>query len=227
MQRSSAFRLLAAAAALAMPAALPAQVAGPTARSACSLKIASPVNSWIIQGYDPFGQNSPVGTFDLTFQNEGAAECRFYPLFRTDGETVGLRTQAGSRHISYTLFDNYAHVDATPTGGRTITRATQRPVVIQPHSQQLVRYTLTVPEDGIPGDGLYNQRLIVEASDASGDVMGDHQVLLGIDVLPSATLDLAGAFQRVNGMADIDLGTLSEGVVDIPLQLYVQSTRGY
>jgi spore coat protein U-like protein len=227
MQSPRAFLLLAAIAALAFPAALSAQVAGPTTRSACSLKIASPVNSWIIQGYDPFGQDNPIGTFDLTFENQGAAECRFYPLFRTDGETIGLRTQAGSAHIPYSLFDNYAHTDATPIGGRTTPRATQRPLVIAGHSQQLVRYTLSVPPESIPGDGLYNQRLIVEASDSSGEVMGEHQVLLGIDVLPSATLDLAGAFQRVNGMADVDLGTLSSGIVNLPLQLYVQSTRGY
>lgn len=192
----------------------------------CRLRMDTSAGSWIIQGYDPFSGNGSTGTFDLTFVNDGEGECRFYPLFQTDAAPFGLQAN-GSARVPYTLLDTFGQYDATPIAGRTIRRTTNRPVVVQSHSQQLVRYIMTIQPGAIPGDGNFTQRLILNAEGVDGSPLAARQILLGIDVPPSATLGLAGAFRRNGGQADVDLGELVEGIAQVPLQLHVRSTRGY
>ncbi|HEU4960211.1 MAG TPA: hypothetical protein VFT56_07360 [Sphingomonas sp.] len=193
----------------------------------CQLRIDAPSGNWIIDGYDPFGNDTPTASYDLMFRNEGGRECRFYPLFETDGTPLGLSGEAGDRRIAYTLVDVSDNYDATPIAGRTIRNRTHRPVIVAPHSQQLVRYLFSVDTNAIPGDGLFSQRLVVDAEGLDGQPLGNRQLLLGIRVLPSAVMGLAGAFHRDHGQADVDLGELAEGVPAVPLQLQVHSTRRY
>ena len=217
--------LLASVAVSAAEAAQPASTSAP-APAACQLQIESPIGNWIVQGFDPFSNSTSTGSFDLVFLNTGEAQCRFFPRFATQGEPLGLTGSSG-RRVLYSLFDVYGDYDATPIGGRTQRRTTQRPVIIAPHSQQLVRYVFKVATDALPADGQFTQPLLVEAEDQTGGILAQHQLTAGIEVLPSAVIGLAGAYRRVNGQADIDLGELSQGVAEVPLQLYVQSTRGY
>lgn len=191
----------------------------------CRLRIDATQGQWIINGYDAFSDNSPIGSFDLTFVNSGDGACRFLPIFQTDGSAFGLTTGNGPS-LPYSLFDLYGGYDTTPTGGRTLRTANHRRVEIAPHAQQIVRYTLNVGGT-IPGDGLFKQRLAIIAEDDNGSALAERSVNVGIHVLPSATLGLAGAFQRHNGQADIDLGDLQAGIAAVPLALSVQSTRGY
>ena len=51
--------------------------------------------------------------------------------------------------------------------------------------------------------------------------------MLGIDVLPSARIGLAGAYTMSDGHAVVDLGELRPGVAPVPLQLRVASTGSY
>lgn len=209
------------------PAAAQVTSMGDPRSADCLLKIDAPTGNWIIDGYDPFGNDTPTASYDLMFRNDGGRECRFYPLFETDGTQLGLSGAAGERRIPYTVIDMVGNYNATPIAGRTIRNLTHRPVVVAPHSQQLVRYLFSVDADAIPGDGLFSQRLIINAEGLDGQPLGDRQLLLGIRVLPSAVMGLAGAFHRNNGQADVDLGELVEGVPAIPLQLQVHSTRRY
>lgn len=192
----------------------------------CQLRIDTSSVNWVIRGYDPFAANEPVGSFDVLFVNEGNQECRFYPVFQADQNPFGLRSDAG-RPVPYTLIDETDGYDATPLGGRTVRRISNPPVVVPPRGQQMVRYLLNVDADRLPGDGLYSQTLLLQAETGNGAPLAQRQMTVGIDVLPSAVMSLAGAFTRVNGRADVDLGELQEGIAKVPLQLNVRSTRGF
>ena len=58
-------------------------------------------------------------------------------------------------------------------------------------------------------------------------VEGRGCIVLGIDVLPSARIGLAGAYRMSEGHAVVDLGELRPGVAPVPLQLRVASTGSY
>lgn len=218
--------LLAAAALHAAPAA--AQSALAATRADCALTIQTSAANWYIQGYDPFASNPPIASFDVTFNNEGGAACVFDPVFVLDQEPFGL-TQSGRQvRVSYTLLDQFSNANATPISGRTIGTATRRPVVVQPRSQQLVRYQFAVDEDGLTGDGLYSQRVMLTAEGrGQNGTLASRALVLGVNVLPSAVLGLSGQFTRVGGQALIDLGELHEGTAQVPLQVRVASTRAY
>ena len=64
-------------------------------------------------------------------------------------------------------------------------------------------------------------------TDELADAIGGTKLLLGLDVLPSARLGLAGAFTMNQGHAVVDLGELRQGVAPVPLQLRVSSTGRY
>lgn len=203
-----------------------AQVANRTAD--CALTIQTSASNWYVQGYDPFATNPPIATFDVTFNNEGGAACTFDPLFVLDQEPFGLTRPGATARVSYTLLDMFSNANATPTSGRTIGTATRRPVVVQPRSQQMVRYQFAVNEDGLTGDGLYSQRVMLTAQGRGQQgTLASRALVLGVNVLPSAVLGLSGQFTRVGGQALIDLGELREGVSQVPLQIMVASTRAY
>lgn len=219
---------MAAAAALASASPAWAQPASPAARADCALRIDSSATNWIIQGYDPFSTTVPIATFDVVFNNEGGAACAFDPVFVVDQEPFGLALEARPGRVTYTLLDEFSNSNATPVSGRTIARVTQRPVVVQPHSQQLVRFQFAVDEDGLVADGLYSQRVtLVAEQKGRGDVLASRGLTLGVNVLPSAVLGLSGQYRRNGGQALVDLGELTEGVAQVPLQVTVASTRAY
>ncbi len=219
---------LAAAAALASASPAWAQPASIASRADCALRIESSASNWIIQGYDPFATNVPIATFDVVFNNEGGAACAFAPVFVVDQEPFGLALEGRTGRVTYTLLDQFSNSNATPISGRTIARVTQRPVVVQPRSQQLVRFQFAVNEDGLVADGLYSQRvMLVAEQQGRGDMLASRSLVLGVKVLPSAVLGLSGQYRRNGGQALVDLGELSEGIAQVPLQMTVASTRAY
>lgn len=220
---------MAAIATLVLPGSVSAQPASLAARADCALRIDSSATNWIIQGYDPFATTAPIATFDVVFNNEGGAACTFDANFVLDGEPFGLALEGRPvGRVSYTLLDQFSNTNATPVSGRTIARATQRPVVVQPHSQQLVRFQFAADEDGLVADGLYSQRvMLVAEKKGRGDLLASRAFTLGVNVLPSAVLGLSGQYRRDGGQALVDLGELSEGVAQVPLQVTVASTRAY
>lgn len=219
---------LATAAALVSAGSASAQPVSVASRADCALRIESSASNWIIQGYDPFATNVPIATYDVVFNNEGGAACTFDPVFVVDQEPFGLARNGGAGRVTYTLLDQFSNSNATPLSGRTISRVTQRPVVVQPHSQQLVRFQFAANEDGLVADGLYSQRVMLVAEQKGrGDLLASRALVLGVNVLPSAVLGLSGQYRRNGGQALVDLGELREGIAQVPLQITVASTRAY
>ncbi|NIJ21593.1 hypothetical protein FHS95_003296 [Sphingomonas naasensis] len=222
------YATLASAAGLVFAVPASAQTVPAAARSDCALRIDGGATNWIIQGYDPFASSEPIAIYEAVFNNEGGAACVFDPVFVVSQETFGLSHDGGQGRVNYTLLDQFSNSNATPTSGRTIGRATQRPIVVRPHSQQLVRFQFAVDEDGLVADGLYSQRVtLIAEKRGQGEMLASRSLVLGVNVLPSAVLGLSGQYRRNGGQALVDLGELSEGVAQIPLQVTVASTRAY
>lgn len=228
MKTLIAATLTATALGTSLPATAQSSFAPGVDRAGCALRIDTSSSNWLIRGYDPFGSNTPAALFEVTFANDGRAACVFDPVFVLDQEPFGLTTQGRAKRINYTLLDQFAGSNATPTSGRTIQRATNRAVVVQPGSQQLVRYQVAIAEDALDADGLYTQRLMLVAEGRSrNERLASRQVVLGIEVLPSAVLGLSGSYRRSGGQALVNLGELAPGLAPVPLQLNVASTRAY
>lgn len=200
--------------------------AEPQRQPECQLRIETATPSWIIRGFDPFGQTLPAATFEITFRNEGDRACVFQPNFVLDGESFGLSNSTAPR-IPYTLLDISRDVNVTPLSGQSLQRGSRGQIAVPPRSQILNRFLLSVTDNSIVGDGLFSQNVQLEAWSPTDMVIGARQLTLGLDILPSARMSLAGAFRRSNGRALVDLGVLRDGPVTLPLQLQVQSTRGY
>lgn len=215
--------LLSCIGALVLPLPLSAHAAAPA--QGCHLRMEMASANWVIEGYDAFGGDTPQASYDVTFINNGDMICRIIPRFTTDGSVLGLETGNGSR-LSYTLLDASNGTNVTPVAGRSLQQSNTRNIEIAPGGQQLVRYELKVDLSTLPGDGRFTQRLFLVADQDNSEI-ASRPVIVGIHIRPSAVISLSGAFRRSNGQADVDLGELHTGVVVLPLQLHVLSTRAY
>lgn len=216
--------LLLAAAALATPAL--AQTAPPPAGADCLIRINATPTSWLITGYDPFGGSVPEATFSATFRNDGVAECRFSPSFELDQPPFGLSKGAG-RPIGYALLNMSDSRDVTPRAGRSQRIPSQRDVVLGPNESRTLLYKLVADPNDVVEAGTFTQDVTLEAHDGQYRSLGGTRLVIGIDVLPSARIGLAGAYSMSNGHATVDLGELRQGPAPVPLQLRVHSTGRY
>jgi hypothetical protein len=219
-------RLFGAVALLASVLSASTSSAAAQSFAGCRLRIDSSTSSWIIRGYDLFGNSPPLGTFEVVFANEGEQPCEFYPRFMLDAEPFGLQGNGGSR-IPYTLLDDYAGYDATPVSGRTLPSITRRSINVAPGGQRVVNYRLRVQEQALTADGLYSQRIAIQAETREGALLNSRQLVVGVDVLPSALIGLSGAFRNEDGRAIVKLGELQQGIAPVPLNLRIRSTRAY
>lgn len=194
--------------------------------SDCIIRMNATPTSWMIQGYDPFGGTLPEGTFSVTYINDGTAECRFVPSFELDQPPFGLSEGSG-RPIRYALLNLTDTQDLTPRAGRSQRVPSQRDVALAPNESRTVLYKLVADPDDIHRAGVFTQDVTLEAQDASFRSIGGTRLVLGINVLPSARIGLAGAYTMSDGHAVVDLGELRQGTAPVPLQLRVNSTGGY
>lgn len=192
----------------------------------CLLRVNPAPASWIIDGYDPFSDSIPEGTFGVTFVNDGGAECRFVPVFELRQPPFGLSSGMG-RPVGYALVNLTDTVDVTPRAGRSQRRASQRELVLRPRESQSILYKLVANPDHIRRSGTFTQDVTLEAQDSRFRSLGGAPVVLGLTVLPSARIGLAGAYTMSDGQAVVNLGELREGVAPVPLQLRVSSTGDY
>lgn len=218
--------LFLAAAFLAMPLYAQAPV-GPDARGAeCLIRVNAAPASWLIQGYDPFDGAIPEGTFGVTFVNEGMGECRFTPTFELDQPPFGLSKGTG-KPIGYALLNLTDTQDVTPRAGRTQRNPSQRMLTLGANGSRTLLYKLVADPDDVKDSGIFTQDVTLEAQDDSFRSLGGTRIVLGINVLPSARIGLAGAYTMNDGHAVVDLGDLRPGVAPVPLQLRVASTGSY
>lgn len=192
----------------------------------CTVRMTATPTAWTIQGFDPFGDVAPEATFSITYVNDGDKDCRFSPAFELDQPPFGLSSGSGQR-IGYVLLDLTDSQDVTPRAGRSVRTTLQREIVLKANQSRTILYKLAVDADKVRDAGTFSQNVIVEARDAAFRTYGGTRLTLGIDVLPSARIGLAGAFTMNDGQAVVDLGELRQGVAPVPLQLRVSSTGRY
>lgn len=223
MVRSCLF--LAAALLSSSALAQPGSGKGISANS-CLIRANVTPTSWMIQGYDPFGGSIPEGTFGITFVNEGSSECSFTPAFELVQPPFGLSTGTG-KPIGYALLSLTDSQDVTPRAGRSPRIPSQRALELTANESRTLLYKLVADPDDIAEAGIFTQNVTVEARDAQFRSLGGTQLVLGINVLPSARIGLAGAYTMDKGHAVVDLGELRQGIAAVPLQLRVNSTGRY
>lgn len=192
----------------------------------CQLRVSPAPSSWIITGYDPFAESLPEGTFGVTFVNEGGAECRFSPTFELRQPPFGLSKGTG-KPVGYALLNLTDTQDATPRSGRSQRISSQREVVLRPRESRTMLYKLVADPDAVREAGTFTQDVTLEAQDQNFRSLGGAPIVLGITVLPSARIGLAGAYRMSDGQAVVNLGELRQGIAPVPLQLRVSSTGEY
>jgi hypothetical protein len=214
-----------AALSLATPALAQAPVVPTTD---CLVRVQTSPASWIIQGYDPFGGSSPEGTFGVTIVNEGGAECRFTPVFELQRPPFGLSNGNNNGHrIDYALLNLTDTQDVTPRAGVTNRLPSGREMVLKPNESRSLLYKLVANPEAVRNAGTFTQDLTLQAQDKSFRSLGGTSLVVGMTVLPSARIGLAGAYTMNDGQAVVDLGELRGGVAPVPLQLKVSSTGEY
>ena len=192
----------------------------------CMIRMNATPTSWLIQGYDAFGGSKPEATFNVTFINEGSKDCRFVPLFQLDQPPFGLSKGTG-KPIGYALLNMTDTQDVTPRAGRTQRIPSQRMLTLGPNASRTLLYKLVADPDDVRESGTFTQDVTLEAQDGSFRSLGGTRIVLGIDVLPSARISLAGAYTMNDGHAVVDLGDLRPGVAPLQLRLQVASTGSY
>lgn len=219
--------LFLAAAVLAMPLYAQAPTPGAAIPGAeCLIRANATPASWLIQGYDPFDGAIPQGTFGVTFVNEGTGECRFTPTFELDQPPFGLSKGTG-KPVGYALLNLTDTQDVTPRAGRTQRNPTQRMITLGANASRTLMYKLVADPDDVRGSGIFTQDVTIEAQDESFRSFGGTRIVLGIDVLPSARIGLAGAYTMNDGHAVVNLGELQPGPAQLQLNLLVASTGSY
>ncbi len=217
---------LLAAMAMASPVAAQAPAAPNKGAVDCFIRVVATPATWLIQGYDPYGGSLPEATFGVTFVNDGQAPCSFSPSFELQQPPFGL-TRGADRPVRYALLNLTNSRDATPRAGRTELRPAQREIELNPNEGRTILYKLVVNPDDLRSAGLYSQDVLLQAEGENFRTLGGTRIVLGIDVLPSARIGLAGAFTMSDGQAVVDLGELRPGPAPVPLQLRVRSTSRY
>jgi hypothetical protein len=192
----------------------------------CRLRIEAGPTNWMIQGFDLFDTTPAQATFQILYANDGSANCAFVTNFSLAGEPFGLMGPGGDR-ATYLLYDAFSNFDATPLTGETRASVIRRQVTLAPGRQQVVIIRFVIDRSELQHDGTYSQPVQIEADRTDGTLLSGKQIVVGIQVVPSARLGLAGAFTMRGGQPVVDLGGLKEGPVNLPLDLKVDSTRRY
>lgn len=197
-----------------------------TALADCQLSIQPAQDQWLIR-YDPFTSEGAQRQFDVALVNQGDTACSGSIRVDLRGQPYGLSRNGEPERIGYALIDERSGSDVTPRVGQNARRLNARPVNIAPGERSLVRFTFATATDAPLGDGVYSQDAFIAVDASDGSPLAERPVALAINVIPTAVMGLKGAFQRNNGVAQIDLGELREGVRPLATSLYVLSTGGY
>ena len=100
-------------------------------------------------------------------------------------------------------------------------------MVLRPNESRSLLYKLVADHNGLRDAGTFTQDVTLTAQSRDFGSFGGTALVLGVTVLPSARIGLAGAYAMNDGQAVVDLGELRQGVAPVPLQLRVSSTGEY
>lgn len=196
----------------------------------CRLLIEPGASRWTIESYDPFSGAPAYGQFQMTWINQGDKACIGDPTVTTRGEAYGLRSQTlpSSDLLRYGLVNESTGADLTPYTSSWNGQFNGPPLRVEPGQRVVQTFGLSVDVEDLGGDGLYQQTVAVGLRRRNSVIHeAERDVTLAINVRPSAVMGLTGTFQRQNGVASINLGELSPGRTNDPVNLWVRGTRGY
>ena len=226
MSRVLRFLVIACAAAAAQLVSAQAPIPADPLATQCRILVSPAPPSWEISGFDPFGDTIPDATFSVNFLNQSDLECEFLPNFELTQPPFGLSKGTGAR-ITYAILDLNESQDVTPRAGRSQRRSGLRPLTLGPRETRSVLYRLVIDPSQIRSAGTFSQELTLEAQDPEFRSLGGAPISIGLNVLPSARIGLAGAYTINDGQAVVDLGQLRPGPAPVPLNLRVNSTGKY
>lgn len=194
------------------------------AQAKCDMTMTPVYSTWVIH-YDPFNSGDPVGEFDFEYDNKGHTPCvgRLTVVSTSDLRLLTSRTSAAT--VPYQLRDVTNLNDITPGSSANLTgKPTQVPS--NGKSTGRVRFTAYPPSD--VSAGVYTQNVRLRFVMPNGEVHAETNVELELRVESSLVIGLAGEFRRVNGMATLDLGQLTQnGSVPLNAKVYVRASSGY
>lgn len=224
-----------AAAALGLAAAAVSVLAagGAQAQSAppvgCLLVIEPGSSRWTIESYDPYSGQPAYAQFQVAWINQGDKKCKGDTIVQLNSEAYGMRNpvQPSMGLLYYGLVNESTGVDLTPSAANSGSFNGPQ-LEVDPGQRVIQTMGLTVDTQNLSGDGLFQQTVTLGLRRRNSVVYeGQADVTLAINVRPSAVMGLTGAFQRNNGVANIELGELSPGRTNDPVNLWVRGTRGY
>ena len=193
--------------------------------SGCRVIIDAAGGRWSIDSFDLDGAAVPFKQFQLALTNTGSETCSGNLEAEIPGEPFGL-LGSGPVRIPYTLVDETAGRDLTPRTGETRRSSPTRGLSIAPGETVTRIISLLVDPSRVQSDGVFAQRVRLHLTDSELATLASREVSLELSVNPSVAIRLVGAISRGAGVT-INLGELTSGVHQSPLQLQVQSTRGY
>jgi hypothetical protein len=196
------------------------------ARADCNLSIQPAQDQWMIQ-HDAFAGDALQRQFDIALVNLGDSPCAGTVRIDLRGEQYGLSRPGVAERVAYALVDERGGNDITPRTGQSARRLNAQPVSLGAGERSLVRFTFAADPEALLGEGIYSQNVFIAVEAADGAPIAERPVSLAINVIPAAVMGLKGEFQRINGVARIDLGELTEGPRSLGTSLFVLSTGGY
>lgn len=196
------------------------------ARADCNLSIQPAQDQWLIQ-HDPFAGDGLQRQFDVALVNLGDSRCIGKLEIDLHGDEFGLSRPGDDQRVAYVLIDERGGSDTTPRTGRSTPRPNGRPINVAAGERELVRFTFAVDTEAALGAGVYAQTAFLAIAANDGSPIAERPVTLAVNVIPAAVMGLKGEFQRINGVARIDLGELTEGPRSLGTSLFVLSTGGY
>jgi len=195
----------------------------------CLLVVEPGSSRWTIESYDPYSGQPAYGQFQVSWINQGDKKCMGDAVVRLNGEAYGMRNpaQPSMGLLYYGLVNESTSTDITPN--TTNSGQFNGPQLqVEPGERVIQTMGLSVDTQNLSGDGLFQQTVTLGLRRRNSVVYeGQADVTLAINVRPSAVMGLTGAFQRNNGVANIELGELSPGRTNDPVNLWVRGTRGY
>jgi hypothetical protein len=196
----------------------------------CQLVIEPGSSRWTIESYDPYSGAPAYGQFQMTWINQGDQQCIGDAAVSLKGEAYGLRSQTApsTDRLRYGLVNESSGADLTPYTGAWSGTFNGPPLRVEPGERVVQTFGLLVDTEDLGGDGLFQQTVTFGLRRRNSVVYeAERDVTLAINVRPSAVMGLTGTFQRNNGVASINLGELTPGRTNDPVNLWVRGTRGY
>lgn len=197
-----------------------------TAQAACELSI-QPLQDQLVIRHNPLEETLAGGTIEVRITNRGDTACTGRIGTTLNGEPFGFRSGVNSQVIPYQLVDEKGRADVTPRAGLSLAQPTGGVIRLAPGEQSLEIVSIVARPGDLISHGLYTQSLELTVVDLDGTILGARPLTLGVEIVPSATIGIKGQVSSARRSNEVNLGELSQGVQEIPLIVYVNSTGGY